>query len=252
MSKIMVGVPTMEFARQAKFYDYFYALQRPENTIFSFSHGQSPASNRNIIIESALKADCTHIFFVDDDVLIPADALVKLLAHDKDIVSGLYLMRNFPHAPIAFNVALNDGKCRYKFLNNNERGLVEVVNFGLGCCLIKTEVFKKVEAPWIRIGQLNSQEWNDDIDFFNRCREAGFQLWLDLEVRAGHMATVTVWPEYNEEHKQWLTVYDTQGRGHAAFLAANPTQVYGNDMYEKMLEANKDKVIKDLSNVGEN
>lgn len=245
--RVMIGLPTMEFARQAKFYDYFYMIDKPPGTTISMSHGQSPARNRNIIIQQAIDNNFTHVFFVDDDVCIPKDALTRLLAHDKDIVSGLYLMRNFPHAPVAFNVALNDGKCRFKFLRDNETGLVEVVNFGLGCCLIKVDVFKKIPAPWITIGQLNAEEWNDDIQFFNRARdEFGYQLWLDLDVRCGHMATVTVWPEPNKEGK-WLTVYDTQGHGNAAFHAANPIQLYGNDAFEQLMESTKHKIVKDVS-----
>ena len=246
--KVMIGLPTAEMARQAKFYDYFNMINRPDGTILSMSHGQSPASNRNLIIKQALEQNCTHVFFIDDDICIPPDALMKLLSHDKDIVSGLYLMRNFPHAPIAFNVALNDGKCRFKFLNPEETGLIEVVNFGLGCVLIKTDVFRKMQQPWIRIGQLSVEDWNDDIDFFNRAREAGYKLYLDLDIRCGHMGTVTIWPDYNEQNKVWLTVYDTQGAGHAAFHAANPIQLYGNDAYEKMLEDNKHKIIADVSN----
>jgi hypothetical protein len=238
----------MEMGRQAKFWGWFLCIDKPDGTTVSMSHGQSPAQNRNILIRQALEHNCTHIFFVDDDVLIPQDALKRLLAHDKDIVSGLYLMRNFPHAPIAFNVAMKDGKCRFKFLNNEETGLIEVVNFGLGCCLIKTDVFRKMPDPWIRIGQLNTQEWNDDIDFFNRARgDYDYHLWLDLDVRCGHMGTVVIWPEYKEDKGIWLTSYDTQGAGHASFYAATPQQIYGSDEYEKMLEARKHLVTVDLS-----
>jgi len=251
MFKVVIAIPTMEMARQAKFYDYIFAIDKPADTALSLAHGQSPAQNRNIMIENALESGATHIFFIDDDVLIPKDSLYRLLAHDKDIVSGLYLMRNFPHAPIAMNVSLSDGRCRFKFLQSEETGLVEVVNFGLGCCLIKTDVFRKVDKPWITIGQMNAVEWNDDIQFFNRCREKfGYSLWLDLDVRCGHMATATLWPQYNEDQKQWLTIYDTQGVGHAAFLAATPNQVYGEDSYEKMLKENQHLVTKDLTHVG--
>lgn len=233
--KVVIGLPTMEMARQAKFYDYLNQLERPLGTLLSCSHGQSPAMNRNIIIKQALEVDATHIFFIDDDVCIPRDALLKLLAHNKDIVSGLYLHRNYPHAPIAFNVAYNDGRCRYKFLENGDNGLVEIVNAGLGCALIRTEVFRTLGTEnWIRLGQLNSQEWNDDIDFFNRCRAAGFKMYLDQTVCCGHMATATIWPEYKDG--KWLTVYDTQGGGHAAFWAATPKQIYGDDTYERSLK----------------
>lgn len=245
-NRIVIGVPTAEFARQAKFYDYLFALDKPDRTTVSLAHGQSPAHNRNAIIDSALEVNATHVFFVDDDLLIPQDTLTRLLAHDKDIVSGLYLTRNFPHAPIAMDIALTDGSCRFKFLKSGETGLVEAVNFGLGCCLIKTDVFRKMEKPWIRLGQLNPQEWNDDIEFFNRARHSGYQLWLDLDVRCGHMATVAIWPQYNEAEKQWLTLYDSQGRGHAAFFAATPDQVYGQEEYDKVLESVRHMIEKEV------
>lgn len=246
-AKIGIGIPTMEMARQAKFYDYVDLIQKPKGTVIFRSHGQSPAQNRNIIIKEALKHNCTHILFIDDDVLVPPDIIAKLLHHNKHIVSGLYLMRGFPHAPIAFNVALKDAKCRFKFLDNKETGLVQVVNFGLGACLINTEVFRKVKEPWITIGQCGDHTgWNDDIEFFNRCRdEYGFKLWLDLDVWCGHMGTVTIWPNYKDG--QWLTTYDTAGAGSASFYAATPKQVYGNDEYEKYVKENQNKVIMDLS-----
>lgn len=43
---------------------------------------------RNIIIEYALRVNATHILFVDSDVLIPSDAVEKLLELDVPIAAG--------------------------------------------------------------------------------------------------------------------------------------------------------------------
>lgn len=208
--KILIGVPTAEMARRADFYDYYNMLEKPEGTICTFSHGQSPARGRNTIINQALEHDCSHIFFLDDDVAFKPDTLMKLLSHDVDMVTGLYLMRNFPHQPILFDYSDEQGRCRFVNLES-QLGLVEVNNAGLGCCLIKTEVFKKLDKPWIRLGQLEMDGWCDDIDFFQRARAAGFKLFCDFNIPVGHFASVTIWP--NMVDGKWQTVYDSFGKG---------------------------------------
>lgn len=208
MVKVLIAVPTAEFARRADFYDYFNSIEKPEGTLATFAHGQSPARNRNIMIEQALQHDATHILFLDDDVAVKPDILKRLLAHDKDIVSGLYLHRNFPHLPLIFDQAFPDGKCRYTFLHDNREGLIEVVATGLGACLIKTDVFRKMERPWITLGELEKDHWCDDIAFFLRAGKMGYKIYVDLEVPVGHMMTAIIWPNRDKDGK-WHTAYNT-------------------------------------------
>src|SRR5215475_917282 len=143
--KVLIRVPTCEVARRADFYDYYNALEKPVGTGCTFSHGQSPARNRNLMIQQALKHDFTHILFLDDDVVFQPDLLKRLLAHDVDLVTGLYLMRNFPHRPIIFKKTNEKGECYHQYLTEDMKGLIEIVACGLGACLIKTSVFKSMK-----------------------------------------------------------------------------------------------------------
>ena len=206
--KVLIAVPTGEMARRADFYDYYNQLIRPEGTIQTFAHGASPARNRNIMIKVALEHECTHILFLDDDMAFKPDLLTRLLAHDKDIVSGLYLMRNYPHLPVMFDEAFDDGKCKFAFLNKGKQGLVEVVNIGLGACLIKTDVFRNMEEPWITLGECEKDHWCDDIAFFNRARKAGYKMYVDLEAPCGHFMSAVIWPTRNPQG-EWFTLYNT-------------------------------------------
>ena len=222
-AKVMICVPTGEMVRRPDFYDYFNALEKPDGTMLAFAHGQSPARNRNIMIKTALGQNATHCLFVDDDVAVKPDLLARLLRHDLDIVSGIYLQRNFPHQPIMFDDSFADGKCQYAFLTPGKKGLMEVHNVGLGCCLIKTEVFRKMEQPWIRLGELELDHWSDDIGFFLRARKAGFKIFVDLEIQCGHMGTATFWPKRDDDGN-WFTVYDTSGNGQIQVPQVFPTQ----------------------------
>jgi GT2 family glycosyltransferase len=207
--KVLIGVPTAEYARRGDFYDHFNIIEKPVGTVMTFARGQSPARNRNIIIDQAKEIKATHILFIDDDVLCPPDTLMRLLKHDKDIVTGLYLMRHFPHKPIAFVDSDDQGRCTYLELTPDKTGLIEIKNAGLGCCLIKTSVFDQLEKPYIRLGECVVDHWCDDIGFFNRVRKAGIQLYCDLDVRCGHIASFVLRPTF--VNNQWVTGYDTAG-----------------------------------------
>lgn len=203
--KLLVALVTGEHIRQASFLPSFLSLQRPDNTLTSTVHGQSPAAARNTVIKQALENNCTHIFFMDDDMIFPPDTLLKLIAHNKPIVSALYLLRSFPHRPAFFDQAYDNGKCKFTALTPGLKGLVKGVNAGLGAVLISTEVFKKMEEPYVRLGEIDKDGWCDDVGFFNRCRKAGFDIYCDLNAPVGHMTTLTIWPENLDG--TWLTNY---------------------------------------------
>lgn len=246
--KILIGVPTAEYARRADFYDYFNALDKPNGTIITMSHGQSPARNRNLIIRQALDHNCTHVFFLDDDVAFRQDLLTNLLKHDKDLVTGLYLMRNFPHRPIIFDWANEKGECAFKPLDDTEYGLVPIRAAGLGACLIKTSVFKKLDElmlsvdkhgikdRWVTLGELDTDHWCDDISFYNRCAKAGIEMYCDMNSLVGHIASVIVWPDVI--NNEWMTTYDTgspEGRASVRQVTVQVKSAFEQQLERKQL-----------------
>lgn len=210
--KVMIGYPTGEFGRRVDFYDFMNQLEVPCDQLRITPHGQSPAKARNIIFEQALLNNCSHVFLVDDDMALQPDTLVKLLAHDKDIVSGLYLQRSWPHRPIAFSEFGDKGQTLFVHLDENTKGLIPVVATGFGCCLIKTSVLKKISRPWVQLGNINPEEWCDDINFFwkihNEAPET--EIFLDTEVRPGHMGSMILWA-HRDGNNNWFTSYDASG-----------------------------------------
>lgn len=45
---------------------------------------------RNSLVKMALETNPDYLLFIDSDMLMPADALDRLISLDKDIVSALY------------------------------------------------------------------------------------------------------------------------------------------------------------------
>lgn len=222
-NKVMISIQTGEYARRADFYDYFFLLNKPVDSLAMPNHDRSPAKGRNTIIEQSIKNGCTHILFIDDDMTYEPDSLVKLLAHDKDIVSGLYLSRAYPHQPLVFDLADDDGSACPMYLTGAQT-LVPIVAAGFGFLLVKTEIFSKLEKPYIRLGELDPEQWCDDIGFFKRVREAGIKSYADMNVCCGHIGTMIVKPEYKDG--KWYTIYDTNGTGSIRTPQITPEVAY--------------------------
>lgn len=209
--KILVGIPTQEYARRADFYDYLHILNRSVDTLIFITHDRSPAHGRNIMVEEARRNNCTHICFIDDDMAFKPIALDLLLRHDVDVVSGLYYSRAFPHQPLVFDSFDEEGHAFFHYLDDNKsNGLIEIAAAGLGFCLIKLSVFDKLTKPYFRLGELDPEEWCDDIGFFFRLHKLGIRCYCDLDCKLGHIGTMIVWPNHNDG--KWMTGYDTNGK----------------------------------------
>lgn len=207
MSKVTgaMGVAGGEFARYAITYHSILGMQRPPGTAMIPARGASIAENRNGIAEQALELGAEWVFYMDDDQVFAPDTLTRLLAHDKPITSGLYVSREAPFVPHVYDVEDERGWCSYRELKNGDSGLHEVKSVGAGCMLVRREVFEAMERPWWRLGQITSDGWGDDHNFCHRAREAGFGIWVDLEIVVGHQMNGTLWPKRGE-NGEWSTV----------------------------------------------
>jgi len=209
--KVYIGVPTAEFARPAVFYDYLEFLQVPSNTMRRAFHTNSAAHNRNLIIDDALAHDCTHILFIDDDMAFPPNSLMKLLAHDKLIIGGLYFNKAFPHPPVLFDKSYNvHGHCytlERHLLRDDETGVIKIGACGFGFMLVDTAIFNSLEEPYVRHGEVIADKRNEDIGFCERLIEAGFDIHCDLNTVIGHIGIATFWPSRKEG--KWYTAIDT-------------------------------------------
>jgi hypothetical protein len=207
--RLFLGVITGEYARRADFYDYLHALDKPAGTVGWCCHDRSPARGRNLIVEHARQHGCTHVCFVDDDMVCPPSMLTQLRAHDVEIVSGFYVGRTAPHYPLVFS-HFDDRGAHVQALTGTEPRLLPIAAAGLGCCLVQMSVFDRLEPPYFRLGELNTQDWSDDLGFFKRAQAAGVRSYCDLDCPVGHIGTVIVRPQRTPAG--WQIVYDAAGQ----------------------------------------
>src|SRR5258708_9467022 len=131
---------TAETPRYYEYYDSIDKLIKPPNTDLLPIHSSSPAKNRNLAIKTALQFPFTHVFFTDDDHVYEPDTLLRLLAREVDIVSGLYCMKFKPFPIIALNNP--NEKNMSAFIPMDDVGpaeLIEIPRVPAGCLLITTD-----------------------------------------------------------------------------------------------------------------
>lgn len=181
------------------------------------------SDGRNMMFDEAIQQGCDHLLFVDSDMEFPADGLTRLLAHQKDVVGGVYYSRKHPFNPICYNFRRDDG--RISSLSEIPEALFQLEVIGTGFLLVSRRVIELFNdnlgrhpymTPWIKglvqdtcinkpfnLITLNSgSQISEDVSFCMRLIEMGVELWADPTIRLGHMRTDIIYKEYWDAAKQ--------------------------------------------------
>jgi hypothetical protein len=157
---------------------------------------------RNALVNEFLKTDADELLFIDADVIVEPDDVMRLLAQSqgRDILCGMYPRRasdkNF------FLDLYRDANDALVF----DGPLLRVNRVGTGFMLIKRHVIEQLIA--------DHPEWNvenrqgdghvsavfdfaikdgkyvgEDYLFCDRACEAGFKVWVDVEICLPHVGT---------------------------------------------------------------
>ena len=134
------------------------------------------------------KKDYDYIMWIDSDQVFEPNDFFKLLEHDKDIVSGLYLRKpqgdTLNDIPIEFACFNEDGKMLYTNEVNGE--LRKVWSNGMGWMLVKKGVFEKIEYPWFGPIITGLGFHGEDVSFQLRAKDVGFDSYVDTSIVVGH------------------------------------------------------------------
>jgi hypothetical protein len=149
---------------------------------------QDTAESRNQMTAAALDEDADYLLWIDADMIMPPDALLRLLKRDVDVVGADYRRRAPPFPRIGKPIDASAP----------DRGMVEVSMLGLGLMLIRADVLKKMMRPWfLRMWVLEhaapdnpSGFSTEDGYFCGYARHLGYTVWADLDLSqdVGHIA----------------------------------------------------------------
>ena len=149
--------------------------------------------SRDSIAHHAVDNGYDYVLYADSDMVFSAEDLKKLIEHDADIVSGLYVTRHGENKNVIYSKIITRRRFPFrspKLITDNARsGYGRIAACGFGFCLIKTSVlkcmfkrYKSLFEPKFGVGE--------DIAFCLRARKCGYKVFTDRDVKLGHIGEI--------------------------------------------------------------
>lgn len=209
MANVMCIMPTRDRPMVAAWNALYraanrYCRQDPGGNLCkaTIQPGQPRDFNRNRCCALFLEtADAEWMLMVDDDTNIPEDAISKLMAVGKPVVSGVQPL--WLQECLVANVMLpsEDGERMPwpDYLTWRRPDEPFRIGFcGFGCVLVRRDVIEAIGHPWFV--ESYGDVWGkgnktEDIDFCQRAASKGFEIWCEPTVLCGHHKSLdlTAW-----------------------------------------------------------
>jgi hypothetical protein len=213
--KIAIGIPHYDIF-SSEFVKSILFLFKQTTCAMHLIMEKSPYihKSRNNAFREAQNVNADYLLMVDCDMQFPADALQRLINLDKDVASGMYFKRNWPHYPLAYNWT-GDKKDWHGNISDVPKVPFKIDAVGTGFILISKkvldfwtpEVYRDHGKPFspIQYDDDNGGELaGEDTSFCMRCKDLGFEIWVDPTFRLGHIGTQISNTEHWEMGKQQL------------------------------------------------
>ena len=203
--RILIAVPTFENIYPDTFKSIYDLDVSGHDVCFEFVRGYDCATARNKIARLALDRGTDYVLMVDNDVVLPHDALINLLDDPQDVCLGFYAHRdtdNIYRGRTCVCKLLDAGGVRYKnypldseytaqemaAMKAKGEYKVRIHSGGMGCAFIKTDVFNRTKYPWYDWANYKDGGMlSEDLYFCENCRKNSIQVFTDTRVNCGHL-----------------------------------------------------------------
>jgi len=203
--KIAICIPLYNSVTANWLIQFIRFLKANENkyNIRIYMHEQQPVSeSRNSLAMMALANDPEYIFWMDSDNSIPENAIDHLLStmlgKNADLVTGLYFSKTPPYYPI---LRKWHAGIFAQIQNVDLKQNIPIDGCGMGCCLVKSEVFKQIEYPYFKFSY---EVWgykdivlSEDLYFCRQLMQKNKRLYANTGVISGHIGSTVDIMEYN-------------------------------------------------------
>ena len=213
--RILIAVPTFETIYPDTYKSIWDLDKGGHEVLFDSVRGYDVATARNKIAYKAMELGAEFVLTVDNDVTLPKDALKRLLENPTDVCLGYYAHRgddNLYHGRTCIcKLKDENGKEYYHYpleseytgkelreMQNDGVEKIEIHGGGMGCALIRTDVFRKLSYPWydwVNYGDKNRGMLSEDLYFCSLCRASGIRIYADVRVGCGHLMRHVQWPD---------------------------------------------------------
>lgn len=213
--KILIAVPTFENIYPDTFKSIYDLDVSEHETLFEFVRGYDCATARNRIAQIAIDKATDYVLMVDNDVVLPKDALINLLDDPKDVCLGYYAHRDsdniYRGCTCVCKLHKENGELYFNYPLESEYKATEIASLkdkgehkvlihggGMGCAFIKTDVFRRLSYPWydwVNYADDHRGMLSEDLYFCEKCRSENIPIFTDTRVGCGHLLRRVQWPE---------------------------------------------------------
>jgi len=170
---------------------------RPDHYIGT-AKSYDPALGRNTLVSKSQKkwqvefeGGFSHYLFIDSDISFRARDVMRLLAQDKDIISGAYVRKDNPeYYQGGFWAEDLPGNIK-NYVRSESTGTHKVDYVGGGFLLVKAEALVRMEYPWFRRVMISNEETQaevqEDYGFCLNARDHDLDVFLDCDVVVDHI-----------------------------------------------------------------
>ena len=202
---ILIAVPTYENIYPDTFKSIYDLDVSGIDAGFEFVRGYDCATARNRIARLAVDRKADYVFMIDNDVTVPKNALKNLLDDAKDVCLGYYAHRDgdnvYRGRTCLCKLKDEKGVAYYNYpleseytgtemlqMRGNGEYKIRIHGGGMGCALIATDVFGRIEYPWFDWANYkNHTMLSEDLYFCENCRKRGIKIYGDTRVSCGHL-----------------------------------------------------------------
>lgn len=174
-------------------------FSKGDNPFFDNNGRHNICHNYNKARRLVLDNGYDYLFTVEADMVIPPDALTKLLAVDADVAYGLYCFRNTSTWSAWTELDMVRGRSIRKDRSRAKAAwgkVIDVAGVGMGCTLIKRHVLETLE---FRVDDINNPDVHNDWVFAYDLQQNDFTQKCDLGVVCGHISMTptprVIWPD---------------------------------------------------------
>ena len=196
-AKILIAVPCLDHVH-AEFTQSLLNLRKTSGTSYAMNINCLIYRSRNMFAAHAIEKGYDRILWLDSDMCLEQDALIKLNAdmeQGREFVCGMYFRRSLPTAPVVYKSMryetieggmLSDNEPYWDYPRNS---IFQIQGAGFGCVMTSVDLLKRV---WDRFGPPFDPmtQISEDLAFCWRVTQLGVKMYCDSGVRVGHIGTL--------------------------------------------------------------
>jgi hypothetical protein len=213
MKKLFIGIATLGGSPTGFVASLVrYARRAAPGSVIAFDGaGGNVGMSRNNLTAQFLKTDCTHLLFLDSDLIFEPEQVERITSHHVPVVGGCYPLKGEGELQWCGNGFLD------RELPVHDDGLQQVRFIGTGFMVIRRDVIERMieadraEIEYQRDEPPHATQWDvwrmgvrqtddarrrfltEDWFFCQRANELGFTVWADTQVCLRHIGTA-IWP----------------------------------------------------------